>query len=269
MSTSFIKRPQLAVSLLITAPLARAAILAFSVALFAGCASKPSGDKDFGLDGAGGPSKYAQQRAGGMAAESDAVHIPPVPHDPAAEAIAQQAGPEYARALQTMRSGELDKALVMLQSIASRYPQLSGPLVNQGLILAQQKKYEQAEQAFRQALAVNQSNPYAHNGLALTLREQGKFADARQHYEAAITLDPKYARAHFNLGVLAELYLQDLPLALQHFNSYQALQRQVDQTVANWILDLERRVPTAAPNTEELAAPAAASNQENEQQELN
>lgn len=271
MSTSFTKHSQRQASLA-TAPLVRVAILAASVALFAGCASKPAGDKDFGLDGAGGPSKYADQREGGMAADSTAVHIPPVPHDPAAEAIALQAGEEYARALQTMRSGELDKALVMLKSIASRYPQLSGPLVNQGLILQQQEKYEDAEKAFRQALTVNASNPYAHNGLALTLREQGKFADARQHYEAAIALDPKYARAHFNLGVLAELYLQDLALALQHFNSYQALQREVDQTVANWILDLERRVPKEAPAEEPIEEPApaeATTSQESEQQEPN
>lgn len=274
MSTSFINRPQVLTSLaavrfIHTAPVVRAAALSAIVALFSGCASKPAGDNDFGLDGAGGPSKYAQQREGGIAAESDAVHIPPVPHDPAAEAIALQAMPEYARALQTMRSGELDKALVMLQSIASRYPQLSGPLVNQGLILQQQKKYSQAEEAYRQALTVNESNPYAHNGLGLTLREQGKFADARQHYEAAIALDPKYARAHFNLGVLAELYLQDLPLALKHFNNYQALQRQDDETVANWLLDLERRVPNVAPPAEAVASPDTATEQNDDQQELN
>ena len=64
-----------------------------------------------------------------------------------------------------------------------------------------------------------------------------------------------YARAHFNLGVLAELYMQDLNLALNHFRLYQGLQKQADQTVANWIIDLERRAPEPSPPPAEVAQP--------------
>ena len=53
----------------------------------------------------------------------------------------------------------------------------------------------------------------------------------------------KYARAHFNLAVLGELYLQDMNLALNHFRAYQNLQKLPDENVANWIVDLERRAP--------------------------
>lgn len=235
----------------------RLAAVAVMLALLAGCASKPAIDTDLGLDlSAGGPSRYAEEREGTAAAESDTEHVPPVPHDPAVAAVAQQAIPEYAKALQSMRSGELDKALVMFQSISSRYPQLSGPVVNQGIIYQRQNKFDDAEKALRKALDINGSNPYAHNVLALTLRKKGEFADARKHYESAIALDPKYARAHFNLGVLAELYLQDMALALKHFRAYQSLQRQQDQTVANWIADLERRVPDATPTSGSVATPS-------------
>lgn len=192
-------------------------------------------------------SRYADQRDGGDAADSDAEHIPPVPHDPAVEGAAQEAMPEFARALAAIRAGELQKALIMMQSLSARYPQLSGPFVNQGRIWVARENFEEAEDVLRQALEVNPRNPYAHNLLGRVMREQGRFDEARDHYEAALQLDPKYARAHFNLGVLAELYLQDLNLALQHFRSYQKLQRQPDQTVANWIVDLERRAPEEVP----------------------
>jgi Flp pilus assembly protein TadD len=239
--------------------------VALTLALLGGCASKPpqSVDIDIG-DGTAGPSRYAEQRAGAAAGESDAEHIPPVPHDPAVAGIAEEAIPEYARALQTMRAGDLDRALVMFSSLASRYPRLSGPAVNQGIILSRQGKHAEAEQALRQALTANALNPYAHNALGVALREQGKFAEARNHYETAVALDPKYARAHFNLGVLAELYLQDITLALTHFRAYQALQRQQDQTVANWIADLERRVPDASPTPGAFATPAESGTREEE-----
>ncbi|MCG8392499.1 MAG: tetratricopeptide repeat protein [Pseudomonadales bacterium] len=220
-----------------------AAMVAATALLLAGCASKGG----LGLDGSasGGTSKYEDQKSGGAAADSDAVHIPPVPHDPKVEKVAQQAMAEYARALKTRMAGNNQQALVMFQSLAERYPQLSGPPLNVGLIYMEQEKFDKARQAFEQALSVNESNPYAHNGLGLALREQGEFDDARIHYQRALALDPKYARAHFNLAVLGELYLQDLHLALEHFRAYQDLQKEPDDNVANWIVDLERRAPDA------------------------
>jgi ABC-type Fe3+-hydroxamate transport system substrate-binding protein len=47
--------------------------------------------------------------------------------------------------------------------------------------------------------------------------------------------------AHYNLGVLNELYLQRLEPALQHFEIYQSLVGE-DKQVEKWISDLTRRV---------------------------
>lgn len=225
-----------------------AAVLAF----MAGCATGP----DLTSDGKPHESRYAEQREGGAASASDAVHVPPVPPTPGAQQVAQKALPEYVKALQTIRGGEYEKALIMLQSLSSRFPELSGPLVNQGIIHMELEEYGDAEDRLREALEVNSKNPYAHNALGVVLREQGKFDEALEHYRQALVLDPKYARAHFNIAVLAELYMQDLTLALQHFRAYQDLQKQPDQNVANWITDLERRAPDPVPATEPSPVPA-------------
>ena len=225
-----------------------------AVLLLSGCATTGGG-----LDGEtaqGNTSRYEGQKAGGAASDSDAVHIPPVPHDPAVEKVAQQAMGEYARALQTRMAGNDQQALVMFQSLAERYPQLSGPRLNVALIYMQKEDWEKADQAFRDCLTVNDANPYCHNGLGLALREQGKFDDSRMHYQRALSLDPKYARAHFNLAVLGELYLQDLNLALTHFQAYQNLQKQPDTNVANWIADLKNRAPDA-PSAQPVAGNGA------------
>ena len=67
------------------------------------------------------------------------------------------------------------------------------------------------------------------------------FLEAEAAYLKAVTAEPQYALAHYNLGVLYELYLQRLDDALRHFERYQALYGE-DPQVEKWITDLKRRV---------------------------
>jgi len=75
----------------------------------------------------------------------------------------------------------------------------------------------------------------------MLLRRNGKFLEAEAAYLKAVTVNPDYALAHYNLGVLNELYLQRLDVALRHFETYQALAGD-DRQVEKWITDLRRRV---------------------------
>jgi len=75
----------------------------------------------------------------------------------------------------------------------------------------------------------------------MLLRRQGQFSAAEAAYERAIAARPDYALAHYNLGVLNELYLRHLDVALLHFETYQALAGE-DKQVEKWIVDLKRRV---------------------------
>jgi tetratricopeptide (TPR) repeat protein len=75
----------------------------------------------------------------------------------------------------------------------------------------------------------------------MLLRRNGNFLEAEAAYLKAVTVSPDYALAHYNLGVLNELYLQRLEVALKHFETYQSLVGE-DKQVAKWIADLTRRV---------------------------
>ena len=72
-------------------------------------------------------------------------------------------------------------------------------------------------------------------------RRNGDFSAAEAAYLKAVTVSPDYALAHYNLGVLNELYLRRLDVALTHFERYQALVGD-DKQVEKWIADLRRRV---------------------------
>jgi Flp pilus assembly protein TadD len=87
----------------------------------------------------------------------------------------------------------------------------------------------------------------------VTLRQEGKFKEARAAYTQALSIDPDYAPAHRNLGVLLDLYQGDAVAALAEFQRYKQLSGE-DKPVSVWLADLRRRTGTRAP----AAAPPAA-----------
>ena len=91
------------------------------------------------------------------------------------------------------------------------------------------------------ALSLNPDYAPALNQKGLLLRRKGEFHEAEAAYLKAVTASPDYALAHYNLGVLNELYLQRLDAALQHFERYQEIEGE-DKQVTKWIADLERRL---------------------------
>lgn len=257
--------------------------IAAALALLHGCASTPKQAEQPSAESvgdAGEPDLVAQLRermaAGTLQrqekaedkkpseAAEDTSRSPVVAVDIAKQQAAMAVAADYANAMSMMDAGKDSDAMSLLQSIASKNPSLSGPVVNQAVILLRQKQYADAEAHLTKALEINPRNPYAFNLMGIALREQGKFADAKAAYESALAVDPNYAKAHFNLGVLADLYQQNLSLALSHYERYQALQSKPDPAVANWIVDLQKRTgvykappppPPPAPEPEE--APVA------------
>jgi len=83
--------------------------------------------------------------------------------------------------------------------------------------------------------------PSANTQLGILLREDGKFAAAEKAYRRALETDPDHALAHYNLGVLLDIYMRRSAEALAHYEAYQASLAQPDETVGRWIIDLRRR----------------------------
>jgi Flp pilus assembly protein TadD len=68
------------------------------------------------------------------------------------------------------------------------------------VLLARERRVDDAVEAFRRALDVSPFHPQAHNNLATLLAGEGKLADAATHYRQAIANDPGYRVARLNLG---------------------------------------------------------------------
>lgn len=157
-----------------------------------------------------------------------------------------QINPEIKKAYQDVanfnKSKKYTQAINLLNIIKSKYPQLSGPDYQKARIYFSQGKLDEALAAVDASLKNNPRNYYSLNLKGIILREQGKFDEAREIYLIAIEIYPPYPNSHLNLGVLADIYMRDLPLALIQYKEYMNLVGKEDKTVANWVIELERRI---------------------------
>jgi tetratricopeptide (TPR) repeat protein len=84
-------------------------------------------------------------------------------------------------------------------------------------------------------------HPVASNEYGLLLRKAGRFAEARTIYEKTLATFPEYLPAHKNLGILCDLYLNDLACAMEQYEMY-SVAMPGDEQVKIWIADLRRRL---------------------------
>jgi Flp pilus assembly protein TadD len=109
-----------------------------------------------------------------------------------------------------------------------------------GSILFQQGDEGGAGRAFRAALVLDPKNARATYDLALIAHQRGQYHDAREGYLAALHLDPKYLEARYNLVLLTHAHGADAE-AQHHFVEF-ALAAPNDPRVA------ELRAALATPN---------------------
>jgi len=164
----------------------------------------------------------------------------------ASEAQPQRAAPArvrtlYEQAIAVMATGDFVDAELRLKEFLLQYPNYPGAYVNLAIIHSANGDDLAAEANINAALALDENHPEALNQKGMSLRRNGKFIEAEAAYLKAVTARPDYALAHYNLGVLNELYLQRLDAALQHFERYFELVGD-DKQVEKWITDLTRRL---------------------------
>ena len=155
--------------------------------------------------------------------------------------VSPQAQTLFEQAVAVMAAGDYLEAQFRFEEFVLQYPDYPAAYTNLAIIHAVNGEDAAAEGRITDALLIDPRHTPTLNQLGMLLRRQGKFSEAEAAYLRAIEADPDYALAHYNLGVLYELYLQRLDDALLHFEKYQSLNGG-DKQVERWIADLKRRV---------------------------
>ena len=148
---------------------------------------------------------------------------------------------KYYAALRYLRNENLQRGIEALEQVTDAAPTVTAPKIDLGVAYHRLGDLEMAEEYLLQALELNSSHPVALNELGIVYRETGRFAKAKQQYEAAIAVYPGYHHARRNLAILCDLYLGDLSCALEQYEAYMATVS-ADPEVEMWVTDLRNRM---------------------------
>ena len=164
---------------------------------------------------------------------------------------------EYDAAVELMESDHNEEAMQRLEVFIVENPQWPGAYVNLAILYDHFERYDDAVNTLSQAISVAPDFLPAYNHMGVIKRRHGDFVGAEQAWQQALQVDQAYSYAWYNLGVLYELYMQDLGKALDHFRRYQEVTdpEEADPKVVSWITDLERRIGAPGQSAANLEAP--------------
>ncbi len=150
----------------------------------------------------------------------------------------------FERAIWSAQSGDLDQAIVLLNDITQKNPDLAIVYRHLGVLHIRQNDFSAAEQALMKSVKLYGHDPIAYNHLGIAKRGLGKFTRAREAYNKAIELKPDYADAILNLGILYDLYLHQLDRALIYYTQFLSVVAPKDKQallVEKWKIDIKNR----------------------------
>lgn len=126
----------------------------------------------------------------------------------------------YQQALEKLGQQQPQAAESLLQQLVRERADIAELWLNLALSQYQQQKFAAAEVNVRQVLTVFPEVPQAHNLAGLLAVEKGEFKQAEQHYQQAISIEAAYANALFNMALLQDVYLRNIPSAVDYYNRY-------------------------------------------------
>jgi tetratricopeptide (TPR) repeat protein len=165
---------------------------------------------------------------------------------------------KYNAALEVMAAGDMTAAATAFEGFNAKYPGYPGAYVNLAIIYDELERPDDAYAMLDVAKEIIPGYVVALNQEGLIKRRRGDFIGARDAWVAATESEPEFANAWYNLGVLNDIYLRDLPAAIVAYQQYQDLYMEEqlgqggrfaaedvlaepDMQVQGWIVDVERR----------------------------
>lgn len=124
--------------------------------------------------------------------------------------------PEFLNYKRLFNQGFIEEALVEIKKIAVLELDIASSRINLGIKYFEDCLWEEALRHFEEATEINDSYPDAYYWKALALIQLKKTALAKKNLVKALELNPKYADAHFQMGLL--IRSKSAKKAKEHFS---------------------------------------------------
>lgn len=147
----------------------------------------------------------------------------------------------YQSALKLMKNEKYEEAAPRLEELSRADSERAGPYINLGICYRKLDKLEEAKQALLIATERRDGNAIAWNELGIVYRKMGQFENARDAYKKSIRKRARYGKAYLNLGILCDIYLEDLKCAARNYKKYLGVSTEKDKEVGIWLADVSRR----------------------------
>ncbi len=148
---------------------------------------------------------------------------------------------DFNRAVTLLNQKEYEQAIKLLESITKKTKNFTAPYINLGMAYKELNEFSKAENNLTKALKLNPHHPLAKNEMAVVYRSMGNFIEAKKLYEEILTSHPGFLPARKNLGILCDLYLQDLNCAYKHYEIYLSAIPS-EKTIKIWMTDVKNRM---------------------------
>ncbi len=148
----------------------------------------------------------------------------------------------YQQAITQLNNNQLEAAESSFIRMTEIQPDLAGPWANLALVYLKQNQKEKAEQNIQIALNKNPNMAQALNLAGYLKNQKGEISDSKSLYEKAIINKPDYALAHYNLALIYDIYLQNIPMAIKYYQLYLSLIDYKDEKTKDWVEELKLNV---------------------------
>lgn len=165
----------------------------------------------------------------------------PNPYTTSSVSVPAEARSAFVVASSLLRDGKLKSARSHFKTMTAKFPQLSGPWVQLGVIAEKREKYDEAIASYKKAIEVNENNVNAYLALGLLQRRQGDFGGAQSTYRQALEAWKDFPEAHLDLAILYDLYLNRPEQAQKHYEAYEFLSGGKNPKVGKWLAEVRQR----------------------------
>jgi len=155
----------------------------------------------------------------------------------------------YRKGITALYKNDFAAAQRIFSEFIRNKPELAGPYTNLALLHFKKNELDKAFKFVNQALERNPRQSQAYNLRAQIYVSRGKIHKAKDDYLKAVQLKPDYSNAQYNLALLYDIYLQEIELAIKHYEIYMSLLKKPDEKTLEWINHLKGTLKDASANS--------------------